>query len=62
MLLTEYDEKKHWKHVREEGREEGLAEGRKAVVAIAKKLVRNNRYTVTEISELTGLSEDEIEA
>ena len=26
MLLTEYDEKKHLKHVREEGREEGREE------------------------------------
>lgn len=57
MLLTEYDEKNHWRHVKEEGREEQRIE-------LAKKMLQKgeSKYTIAEISELTGLSEDEIEA
>ncbi len=57
MLLTEYDEKKHLKYVKEEGKEEKSIE-------IAKKMLQKgeSKYTIAEISELTGLSEDEIKA
>ena len=40
MLLTEYDEKKHLKHVREEGRAEGREEGQ------IETLVRVNELTI----------------
>lgn len=61
MLLTEYDEKKHLRHVKEEGREEGREEQK---CIIAKKLLQKDgyRYTVAEIADITGLSEAEIEA
>lgn len=63
MLLTEYDEKKHRKTVREEGREEGFAAGRmEEKIAIVLKLLQSNRYTINEIAELTELTEGEIEA
>ena len=57
MLLTEYDEKKHLKYVKEEGKEEKSIE-------IAKKMLQKgeSKYTIAEIAELTGLSEVEIEA
>lgn len=61
MLLTEYDEKNHWRHVKEEGREEGREEQR---IELAKKMLQKGegKYTIAEISELTGLTEDEIKA
>ncbi len=61
MLLTEYDEKKHLRYVKEEGREEGREEQK---CIIAKKLLQKDgyRFTVAEIAEITGLSESEIEA
>ena len=47
---------------RNEGREEGRAEGRaEEKLDIARKM-KSKGFTASEISEMTGLSEDEIKA
>lgn len=43
MLLTEFDVKKHLKNTYEEGRTEGLQQGRKQIVILNQKLVEEGR-------------------
>lgn len=61
LILTEYNEKKHLDNVKENAREEGREEGRKDErTDIAMKL-RKKGVSLSTISEVTGLSVDEIQ-
>ena len=45
-----------------EGREEGIAEGeKKNRIETATKMIQKNKYCISEIAELTQLSEEAIE-
>jgi len=55
VSIFEYDEEKHMKFVREEGREEGLEEGRRMIVS----LVRKNKLTTKDAAEELGITEEE---
>ena len=66
MLYSQFrlkDAKKVWKEeAREEGLAEGLAEGREeAQKKIAVNLLKKNKLTIEEISEVSGLTIDKVE-
>ena len=58
MCLTEFDEKKYEDVLREEGREEGLAEGRKTEVFVS---VQEGDYEVVRGAQKLNLSVEEFE-
>ena len=58
MCLTEFDEKKYEDVLREEGREEGLAEGRKKEVFMS---VQEGDYGVVRGAQKLNLSVEEFE-
>lgn len=43
MILTEYDEKKHLRNIREEGREEGIEKGIEKINKLNCLLIEANR-------------------
>ena len=60
-LLEDYAKEEGIKEGIKEGRKEGLAEGRKAEkIEIAKSMLEKD-YTISDISDITGLSAKEIE-
>ena len=58
MCLTEFDEKKYEDVLREEGREEGLAEGRKKEVFMS---VQEGDYGIVRGAQKLNLSVEEFE-
>ena len=58
MCLTEFDEKKYEDVLREEGREEGLAKGRKTEVFVS---VQEGDYGVIRGAQKLNLSVEEFE-
>ena len=62
MLLTEYNETETMALFKEEGREEGLEEGRNLTNRSNAKAMKAKRYPLVDISEITGLSLSEIAA
>ena len=58
MCLTEFDEKKYEDALREEGREEGLAEGRKTEVFVS---VQEGDYGIARGAQKLNLSMEEFE-
>ncbi|MDD3402330.1 MAG: hypothetical protein PHQ72_03085 [Hespellia sp.] len=64
LILTEYDEKKHMEIVKrdamEEGRIDGLAEGRELERTLIVQKMLKNGMSVSEISQITELTEDEV--
>ncbi len=45
-----------------EGREEGIAEGKQEqAIETANKMLQKNKYCISEIAELTQLSEEDVE-
>ena len=58
MCLTEFDEKKYEDVLREEGREEGLAKGRKTEVFVS---VQEGEYGVIRGAQKLNLSVEEFE-
>lgn len=65
VSIYEYNEEKHMKFVREEGREEGLAAGRKEGFAARDELIlrmKQSGLPLEEISKISGMSVEEINA
>ena len=60
MLLTEYDEKKHLKAVREEGREEGYASGRADGYAELIRVMYQNGLDIETIAKSTNIPLEKI--
>ena len=60
MLLTEYDERKHLKAVREEGREEGYASGRADGYAELIRVMYQNGLDIETIAKSTNIPLEKI--
>lgn len=58
MSIYEYDEEKHMRALREEGREEGKEDNKKET---AQRMLQAGRLTIEEIAEYSGLSVEEVE-
>ena len=62
MLETEFDIKEYGETLKNEGKEEGLKEGRQnQAVETCKRMLVNPVYTMEMIQELTGFTEEEIQ-
>ena len=67
MSIYEYDEEKHFRTLRQEGREEGLKKGREEGSQTTKKetalrMLKTGRLPIGEIAEYSGLSLKEVES
>ena len=61
MLFTEFDQEQYDNHRRKEGYQDGHKDGEKdALIRIVKRM-KAKGMSLTEITELTGLSEEQIE-
>lgn len=60
MLLTEYDEKKHWKTVREEGYTDGYEVGHTEGKAELIRAMYHNGLDIEMIAKSTNISQEEI--
>lgn len=62
MSIYEYDEERHMRQTREEGVAEGYANGVTAeITQIACNLIKSGILTDTQISEITGLSQEQLD-
>ena len=70
MSIYEYDEERHMRQTREEGVAEGYANGVTAGIAqgitqgitqITGNLIKSGILTDTQISEITGLSQEQLD-
>lgn len=61
MLLTEYDEKKHLKHVREEGKEEGREEGIRALIETCQDIGVSFEETAYRVKSKIVISEEKVQ-
>ena len=62
MLETEFSLKEYDETLKNEGKEEGLKEGRQnQAVETCKRMLVNPVYTMEMIQELTGFTEEEIQ-
>ena len=62
MLETEFNLKEYGETLKNEGKEEGLKEGKqKQAIETCKKMLANPVYTMEMIQELTGFTEEEIQ-
>ena len=62
MLETEFNLKEYGETLKNEGKEEGLKEGKqKQAIETCKKMLVNPVYTLQMIQELTGFTEEEIQ-
>lgn len=62
MSIYEYDEEKHMRALREEGREEGISLGiNENKKETAQRMLRTGKLTMEEIAEYSGLNVEEVE-
>lgn len=66
MSIYEYDEERHMRQTREEGVAEGYANGVTAGIAqgitqITGNLIKSGILTAPQISEITGLSQEQLD-
>lgn len=62
MFLTEYDQERHERCLREEGRKEGQSESRKRFLDRAVGLVRAGELTLADAARIFGFAEEDIDA
>ena len=61
MSIYEYDEERHMRQTREEGMEEGYANGlSQGIIQTAVSMLKLKEFTDTQIREVTGLEQKQL--
>ena len=58
VSIYEYDEERHMRQTREEGREEGYSQG---IIQIAVNMMKLKEFTDAQIREVTGLEQEQLD-
>ena len=62
MSIYEYDEERHMRQTREEGMEEGYANGlSQGIIQTAVSMLKLKEFTDTQIREVTGLEQKQLD-
>ena len=62
VSIYEYDEERHMRHTREEGMEEGYANGlSQGIIQTAVNMLKLKEFTDIQIREVTGLAQEQLD-